>query len=143
MLTRLVNFLLRKYLKAAKDKFDSDCQGIHEALNEKQLAIDEELKNQKLISEHEINKSRKEAEKILHSATAEAQAKLSKAAKIGDVLTIEMYRKDIYGRPFFRIAPLLDNEGYCALKDGTGCMKCKLVYPDGSIQVVKLIPYKG
>lgn len=59
--------------------------------------------------------------------------------KIADVNLYMMDEKDVEGRPFARIAPLLDKEGYEDLKKGKGRMKFKLVFPDGKIKVVEVL----
>lgn len=143
MLTKLIHFLLKKYLDAAKLKFDDDCMKIKLDLDVQKDELLEKRQHLDVIKEHEISQAKKEAEKIRHDATAEAQSKLMTAAKMGDVMTVELYKKDIYGRPFFRLAPLLDEEGYKALRDNNGFMKCRLIFPDQSTQIVKLTAYKG
>lgn len=103
--------------------------------------LEEEKKKTDILCEDKILKAHQYAESVVHDAVVRAQDTLTQAAKLGDVMTIELYKKDIYGRPFFRLAPLLDAEGYEKLRKGEGEMKFKLVYPDGSRQVVRAIPY--
>lgn len=47
-----------------------------------------------------------------------------------------MEEKDVKGRPFARIAPLVDAEGYEALCKGEGRMQMKITYPDGNKKLV-------
>lgn len=133
----------QKHLEACRH-ITENMKGIIKKNKEKIHEELEELKKKtKILCEDKVHKAHMYSETIVHEALVNAQNTMTTAAKMGDVMTIEMYEKDIYGRPFFRIAPLLDPEGYEALKEGTGGMKFKLIYPDGSRQIVKVVPYNG
>ena len=118
-------------LKRALRLVDAETQAVYDARKEDADGIYEII----------IAEARKEAAKTARLAAEQAQKKVNEAMKFSNTLAIKMYEKDIYSRQFLRLAPMMDPDGFERLKSGKGGMKCKLILPDGTKQVVELIKY--
>lgn len=127
MFKKLREFRLKRALRLV----DEETQAVYEARKEDADGIYNII----------IKEAKKEATRVARLAAEQAQKRVNEAMKFSNTLSIKMYEKDIYTRQFLRLAPMLDPDGFEKLKSGKGGLKCKLILPDGSKQVVELVKY--
>lgn len=137
------SLLLKKRLELEKKQELERASDEHKALKIKTDKIIHELR-----TELKLRKDTTEQDKVMiedlrkqvnrlyeeHGTLIATRERLSAQLKALNICI--MAKKDVIGRAFSRIAPLINEEGYDLLKSKTGRMKLKLMHPDGEKLVV-------